>query len=244
MFPYAAGIDLDDEDSLGIPASSPNSAEPPGQRYAILRFPRISNTTDFRLLKCAAWITAPVDQHFDFIFLPGTKNTVADLEWLRSRGLAEWILDQHRRGATVIGVCGGFQMLGESISDPYAMESTSSQVAGLGLLPVQTVLMPEKTTRVIQASTPAGHSFSAYEIHLGETTMPSSAPAPFALLEDGSRDGLRADRVLGTYLHGALEDPEVLAELGIVAAPASVMPYNRLADWFAPYGKSFEELFL
>jgi adenosylcobyric acid synthase len=244
VFPYANGIDLDDEDSLSIPASSLESGMPSGQRYAVLRFPRISNTTDFRLLKCASWITAPVGQHFDFIFLPGTKNTVADLEWLRSQGLAEWILDEHRRGATVIGVCGGYQMLGESISDPYAMESNSTEVAGLGLLPIRTVLMREKTTRVVQAKTPGSHGFSAYEIHLGETTQLCSDPAPFALLEDGAHDGFRADRVIGTYLHGALEDSEVLAELGILATPAASTPYSQLADWFAPYGEGFEELFL
>ena len=244
VFPYANGIDLDDEDSLSIPDASAGSAMPVGQRCAILRFPRISNTTDFRLLKCASWITAPAGQHFDFIFLPGTKNTVADLEWLRAQGLAEWILDEHRRGATVIGVCGGFQMLGESICDPYAMESNSTEVAGLGLLPIRTVLQREKTTRVVQAKTPGGHAFSAYEIHLGETTQLCSDPAPFALLEDGTHDGLRADRVIGTYLHGALEDAEVLAELGIIAAPAPLMPFSSLANWFAPYGKGFEELFL
>jgi adenosylcobyric acid synthase len=124
------------------------------------------------------------------------------------------------------------------------MESKLTEVAGLGLLSIQTVLKREKTTRVMQAKTPGGHGFSAYEIHLGETTMLCSDPAPFALLEDGSHDGLRAGSVIGTYLHGALEDPEVLAELGIIAAPAPSMPYSRLADWFAPYGESFEELFL
>jgi len=244
VFPYAEGIDLDDEDSLSIPAASLKSGIPPGQRYAIVRLPRISNTTDFRLLKSASWITAPVDQHFDFVFLPGTKNTVADLVWLRSQGLEEWIRDQHRHGAIVMGVCGGFQMLGESICDPEALESKFSKVAGLGLLPVQTVLKREKTTRVIQAKTPAGHAFSAYEIHLGETTVLGSDPAPFALLEDGSHDGLRSNQVIGTYLHGALEDPEVLAELGMVATPSPLMPYGRLADWFSPYGEHFEELFL
>ena len=125
------------------------------------------------------------------------------------------------------------------------MESNCPEVAGLGLLPIQTVLKREKTTRVMQAKTPGGHVFSAYEIHLGETTLLCSDPAPFALLEDGSQDGLRADRVIGTYLHGALEDPEVLAELGIiVAAPSRSMPYHLLAEWFAPYGERFEELFL
>ena len=244
VFPYADGIDLDDEDSLSIPDASAGSAMPVGQRCAILRFPRISNTTDFRLLKCASWITAPVGQHFDFIFLPGTKNTVRDLEWMRAQGLAGWILDEHRRGATVIGVCGGFQMLGESICDPYCMESNSTEVSGLGLLPIRTVLQREKTTRVVQATTAGGHVFPAYEIHLGETTVLRSDLEPFALLDDGTHDGLRTNGVIGTYLHGALENVGILGEMGIVAAPAPTRSFDLLADWFAPCGKVFEALFL
>src|SRR5262249_45931930 len=135
VMPFAPDLYLDDEDSLSISTASP-AESPAGTRCAIVRFPRISNTTDFRLLPYARWITAPVDDSFDFVFLPGTKNTAADLEWLRERGLAAWILDQHRRGATIIGICGGFQMLGERIRDPHAMESGQGEVAGLGLLPV------------------------------------------------------------------------------------------------------------
>jgi adenosylcobyric acid synthase len=244
VFPYANGIELDAEDSLSVPASSIASASAAGQRCAIVRFPRISNTTDFRLLKCASWITAPADEHFDFIFLPGTKNTVADLEWFRERGLAEWIRAEHRRGATVIGVCGGYQMLGERICDPYSMESSCAETNGLGLLPIQTELRREKTTRVVRATTYRGHSFSGYEIHLGETMMLGPDMAPFAVLDDGTPEGLRGDGVLGTYLHGALEDAGVLAELGIVTTSASAPSYDLLADWFAPCGMVFEELFL
>jgi adenosylcobyric acid synthase len=209
-----------------------------------VRFPRISNTTDFRLLKGASWISAPAELHFDFIFLPGTKNTVADLEWLREQGLDEWIQAEHRRGAIVIGVCGGYQMLGEGICDPYSMESRCAEIDGLGLLPIRTELRREKTTRVVRAKTCRGHAFSAYEIHLGETTMLCADPTPFAVLDDGTPDGLRGDRVVGTYLHGALEDAGVLAELGIVAACIAAPSYDLLADWFAPCGTVFEELFL
>jgi adenosylcobyric acid synthase len=244
VFPYANGIDLDDEDSLSIPPASAGCVMPVGQRYAIVRFPRISNTTDFRLLKHASWITAPAGQHFDFIFLPGTKNTAADLEWLREQGLAEWIVDEHRRGATVIGVCGGFQMLGASICDPYCMESNSSEVRGLGLLPIQTVLLRDKTTRVVRATTRAGHVFPAYEIHVGETKVLDSSAEPFATLDDGTRDGIRGNGVIGTYLHGALEDASVLGEMGIVTSPVSSPWFDLLADWFAPYGEAFAELFL
>ena len=244
VFPYADGVELDDEDSLSVPATSIGAASVAGQRYAIVRFPRISNTTDFRLLKGASWITAPADERFDFIFLPGTKNTVVDLEWLRERGLDEWIRGEHRRGATVIGVCGGYQMLGERICDPYGMESDCVEISGLGLLPIQTELRREKTTRVVRATTRGGHGFSAYEIHLGETRVMGPDAVPFAVLDDGTPEGLRGGRVFGTYLHGALEDAGVLAEIGIVAAGAGAPKYDLLADWFAPFGMGFEEMFL
>jgi len=240
VFPYDNEIELDDEDSLSVPTSHSHSTT----RIAIVRFPRISNTTDFRLLKPAAWLSAPPDRHFDFIFLPGTKNTIADLEWLKAQGLAAWILDEHRRGAKVIGICGGFQMLGETIRDPHAMESAHSEAAGLGLLPIRTLMQREKITRVVRAKTPSGHGFSAYEIHLGETTIHGDPGEPFAVLEDGTVDGLRSCRVLGTYLHGAVEDPMVLAEFGLVVSAPASGPYDLLADWFAPYGDRFEELFL
>jgi adenosylcobyric acid synthase len=118
VFPYANDIYLDDEDSLSVSETS-TSFKAARASSAIIRFPRISNTTDFRSLSNPCWITRPVDEHFDFIFLPGTKNTISDLEWLRSQGLDTWLKNQYRRGSTLIGICGGFQMLGESIDDPF-----------------------------------------------------------------------------------------------------------------------------
>ena len=244
VFPFAGDIQLDDEDSLSVPATAPKTPMPEGRRCAIVRFPRISNTTDFRLLQDARWIFAPVDECFDFIFLPGTKDTAGDLRWLREQKLDEWIVAQHRGGATIVGICGGFQMLGEAITDPHGMESTCIETTGLGLLPVRTTMRPEKTTEVVKASTPRGHQFSAYEIHLGETTIARCDSEPFAVLEDGMAEGIRRDRVVGTYLHGAFEDPLVLAELGIAASSCDTQPYDRLADWFEQYAEGFEALFL
>ena len=157
VFPFAGDIQLDDEDSLSVPATAPKTPMPEGRRCAIVRLPRISNTTDFRLLQDARWIFAPVDECFDFIFLPGTKDTAGDLRWLREQKLDEWIGAQHRGGATIVGICGGFQMLGEAITDPYGMESNCVETTGLGLLPVRTTMRPEKTTEVVRASTPRGH---------------------------------------------------------------------------------------
>ncbi len=244
VFPYAQGIHLDDEDSLSIPAGPAPPAGPEGQRCAIIQFPRISNTTDFRLLTKAAWITHPVEQDFDFIFLPGTKNTIDDLAWMQSERLDDWVLTQYRRGATVIGICGGFQMLGRSIHDPLGMESSHQRAAGLGLLPARTTMTREKTTRVVHARTPGGHPYSAYEIHMGETDCDVTNFQPFAFLEGGTREGLRGERIIGTYLHGAFEDATVLAEIGITAQVQQTGGAEKLAEWFAPYGRRFEELFL
>ena len=244
VFPFAGDIQLDDEDSLSVPATAPKTPMPEGRRCAIVRLPRISNTTDFRLLQDARWIFAPVDECFDFIFLPGTKDTAGDLRWLREQKLDEWIGAQHRGGATIVGICGGFQMLGEAITDPYGMESNCVETTGLGLLPVRTTMRPEKTTEVVRARTPRGHPFSAYEIHLGETTIVRCDSEPFAVLEDGTAEGIRCDRVVGTYLHGAFEDPLVLAELGIASSSCDGQPYDRLADWFEQYAEGFEALFL
>jgi adenosylcobyric acid synthase len=245
LFPFSDDIRLDDEDSLSVPSPDNQKEQPAGSRCAIIRLPRISNTTDFRLLPQARWLDRPVDEAFDFVFLPGTKNTIEDLLWLKERGLADWIQIRHRSGATIIGVCGGLQMLGEVIADPHGMESGRGEIAGLGLLPVRTVLGTEKTTQVVNARTPQGQVFSAYEIHIGETTPCADPDFPFAVLSGDRVEGFRRERVIGTYLHGAFEDPAVLRELGIVpASTGGIDTDQRLADWFDAHAERFEELFL
>src|SRR5262249_40919969 len=134
VFPMVREIDLDEEDGVSIEEATRHAC---GEfRVAILRLPRISNLTDFRLLApFTQWVSRPVDGRFDCVILPGTKNTIADLEWLRATGLADWVVQQWRSGASVVGVCGGYQMLGESIADPMGVES-GGEASGLGLLPV------------------------------------------------------------------------------------------------------------
>jgi adenosylcobyric acid synthase len=239
VFPYADDLHVDAEDSLAIDRRARTPA-PAGASMAIVQLPRLSNGTDFRRLTWADWIAAPPARDYDFVILPGTKDTIGDLAWLRGRGLDRWILDQHRRGATVMGICGGFQMLGEAIHDPGGVESTQGTAPGLGLLPAETVLAAEKTTRVRRARLATGTSFAAYEIHMGATTCALPLP-PFAELEDGTRDGARAERVVGTYLHGALEDPAVCEELFGVPMPeasARSHDYAALADWFERYAEN------
>jgi adenosylcobyric acid synthase len=227
VFPFANGIHLDAEDSLSSPSAGVSHSHP---NTAIIRFPRISNTTDFRLLPGAKWLDRPTSEQFEFVILPGTKSTVADLQWLREMDLDAWVIRQHAQGAHVIGICGGYQMMGESISDPGGVDGKAGECNGLGLLPLRTVMKAEKTTQVRSARTPYGARFEAYEIHMGHS-VGNEPMAPFAFLEDGSTEGARRGRAVGTYLHGALESPEVLRELfGFTSAAVSSA------------GKSFDEL--
>jgi adenosylcobyric acid synthase len=185
-------------------------------------------------LRWAAWVDAVPCGQFDFVLLPGTKNTILDLQWLRQSGLADWVIHQHQRGATVIGICGGFQMLGRSIHDPLGIESNVRVARGLDLLPCRTVLGAEKTTVVRHGMTTTGIPLSGYEIHMGTTTIEENLP-PFAVFDGGETDGVRTDRVIGTYLHGAFEHPDVCADIfGVdpIDEPSKVDQYARLADWF------------
>ena len=241
VFPYLKGVTLDAEDSVSFTGGNDSD-------IAIIALPHISNHTDFQLIPNARHIAKPIDQHFTTVILPGTKNTLGDLDWLRSTGLADWVLHQHSAGANIIGICGGYQMLCERIDDPHAQESNWGGADGLALLPGRTVLAKEKITRRVQARTSSGIAFEAYEIHLGETTRPLDEE-PFAILQDGTTDGIRQDNVIGTYLHGALENAAVLSELlrrTVEPAPTRNTTYNALADWFETNinQKLFEDLYL
>jgi adenosylcobyric acid synthase len=242
VFPFATDITLDAEDTLAVDAH-PRRTAPPGARIAIVRLPCISNTTDLRLLNWAEWVTAPPAADFDFIILPGSKSSVSDLRWLHDTGLAGWVIGQHRRGATIVGICGGFQMLGRRIDDPARVESSDATAEGLGLLPAETVMETVKTTAVRAARSRGGVRFSAYEIHMGRTTMDVPVE-PFALLEDGRADGACGAGVIGTYLHGAFEHAEVCAEtFGVdVVAVSKADQYRRLGDWFSTYASRLDFL--
>jgi adenosylcobyric acid synthase len=243
VFPHVHDLELDAEDSVSFEDSGSADSD-----IGIVALPHISNLSDFRLIPSARRIVKPVDGILHCVIIPGTKNTLGDLEWLQKTGLAGWIIYQYRAGARIVGVCGGYQIMGEHIDDPLGMESGRGGANGLGLLEGRTVLAAEKVTRRISATTPSGVEFDAYEIHLGVTTRTHDAE-PFATLADGSKDGVRGERLAGTYLHGALEDPCVLGELlgrPIAAASTRESTYEALADWFDANvdRKCFEELYL
>jgi adenosylcobyric acid synthase len=257
VFPFSGDIELDAEDSVSLDNRGAAEATDGELDIAIIRLPHISNFTDFRLLTSARYIEQPTTAVPDIIILPGSKNTIADLHWLRGTGLAPWILKCHSNGSAVWGICGGYQMLGRRVVDPARVESLLGEAEGLGLIDAETTLAETKVTRIVAARSPSGEvAFSAYEIHMGETSQ-SVNTEPFALVE-GRPEGFHNGRVLGTYLHGALEDNDLLLGLlervarrrgksaPLIKAAPKNKQYDRLADWFeenADMG-SFEELYL
>ena len=263
VVPYIENLRLDEEDSVSIEriASVPwrpdNSSNRP-LRVAIIRFPSISNFTDFDPL-----IAEPaVDARFcrtaeevataDLVILPGSKQTVTDLHWMREAGIDEVVRSQAVRGL-VVGICGGMQMLGNFIDDPYDVEGGGTH-AGLGLLSIQTRMSREKTTREAtgklivlklfgeKLSSSAVHGF---EIHVGETEYLEDS-APFARIhrtgdsEEFTMDGCTSQhgRVIGTYLHGIFHDDAFRHALLAAARSASgLAPPNAVLNW-----KEFREV--
>jgi len=257
VFPHDPSIHLDAEDSVSLDERLPAPRRTDDLRICVVRLPHISNTTDFRLMPSAEYITEATPDVPDLIIIPGTKNTLEDLFWLKRIGLDRWILDMRKEGTAIWGVCGGFQMLGRFVSDPSHVESTRGRLAGLGILPHQTELLEKKTTRQVQARLPGDEqTFEAYEIHMGEST-PALVDAPFSLVDDRP-EGFFQRGILGTYLHGAFEDKRILnALLGEVARWRSKRvpdagpidkeaDYDKLADWFERHvdQDKFEELYL
>jgi adenosylcobyric acid synthase len=222
VVPYLK-TDIDDEDSLAPRLDRVQAGR--ALDLAVIRLPHISNFTDF----------APLDEHPGFgiryvnhlgqfgepdcILLPGTKNTMGDLCWLRESGLADAIVDAAGRGTPVFGVCGGYQMLGKTLSDPLGTEQMG-ELPGLGLLPVDTAFTGEKTrTRrnAVCACDPfTGAALAGYEIHMGQTAA-NGAP-PFCRFEDGGTDGAVCGSVFGTYLHGLFDSGELVEKLALFLA--------------------------
>ncbi|MEL6748224.1 MAG: cobyric acid synthase, partial [Pseudomonadota bacterium] len=216
FFPDAAKLPA--EDILDLQNTpKPAAVRAPGaqqQRVKIVvpRLARIANFDDLDPLKLEPCVDLeviapgrPLPRNADLILLPGSKTTIADLADLRAQGWDIDIMAHVRHGGQVLGLCGGYQMLGRTISDPDGIEGDAQDVAGLGLLDIHTVLTPEKKVRPVTGQHLAtGLDISGYEIHLGATTGPDTA-RPVAALDDGQRfDGAQtADGgVAGTYVHG------------------------------------------
>lgn len=227
VVPYLP-LELDDEDSLSERLMQKKADESALLDVAVIRLPRISNFTDFEALEQVDGVSVryvPKRSELgmpDVILLPGTKSTMADLRWLRQSGLEAAILKCHEKGIFLMGICGGFQMLGQTLSDPEHAEDGGT-LRGMGLLETETVFRSQKqrsqTAGVISGvsgmlESLSGCPVTGYEIHMGETVCTGNG-VPFVHLQDGRADGcVSADgTVCGTYLHGIFDAPEFSAKL-------------------------------
>ena len=229
-----------------VVAARPRTPAPPGARLAIVRFPHMSNATDFRLLTWADWITAPRADRYDFIILPGSKNTIADLSWLRDAGLADWILEQHQPRHGDDRHLRRLSDAGRTIHDPAGMESSAGEAEGLGLIPAVTMSQSRETDASgdcdLARRRPVRRLRDPSRRHDGRS---GDEVTPFARLDDGGGDGIRGAGVVGTYLHGAFEHPDVCAEVFGIDAPSAISKaeqYQGLAAWFEQHARHLDRL--
>ena len=251
-------VDVDDEDSLSIRLSR---KEKVGLiDIAVIRLPRLSNFTDFNPLERMEqvnlrYVRDPRELGSpDLVILPGTKSTMDDLRWLRESGMEAKILQHAANGGAVVGICGGYQMMGRTISDPDGVES-SGTIRGLGLLDTDTIFFGEKTRTQVEGSFTRGEGifaamegvpFTGYEIHMGETTVQGD---PLLSFRDQTGEaktcGQAAGNVWGCYIHGLFDQGECAAALvnclmaarGLTADAAAMdwadyqqQQYDKLAD--------------
>ncbi|MCF2533745.1 cobyric acid synthase [Yinghuangia soli] len=211
VLPYLHGLWLDVEDSLALDADRGTPEPPRGEdilRVAVVRLPHISNFTDIDALAVepgvvVRFVSSPAElADADLVVLPGTRATVADLAWLRERGLDTALARRAAAGQPVLGICGGYQMLGREIDDP--VESRQGVVAGLGLLPVRVRFAADKTL-ARPAGLADGEPVAGYEIHHGIVTVEDGEPL-FTGADGTPLDGCRAGATWGTLWHGALEN--------------------------------------
>lgn len=217
VIPYTR-VDIDDEDSLA-PRLNAHEAHRPVD-VAVIRLPHISNFTDFspleshpalgvRYVEQASGLGAP-----DLIMLPGTKSTMADLGWMRQNGLEAAVRKLAAAGTPVLGVCGGYQMLGQTLRDPEGVEQ-AGEMRGMGLLPCETEFTPSKartcTAAKVLTGPFAGAAMEGHEIHMGRTKR--LAGQPLCRLENGQEEGAMQGNVFGTYLHGFFDESSLTEAL-------------------------------
>lgn len=218
VVPYA-DVNIEEEDSLG---ESLNRKEITAEiDIAVIRLPRVSNFTDFQALALEPLVSVRYVQKAselkepDVIVLPGTKSTLEDMKWLRECGLEASIQRRVKQGTFVLGICGGYQMLGEQLEDRYGVEGHGI-LRGMGLLPMVTYFEPEKERTRIEGHVAnlkgemkklSGKRVSGYEMHMGRSVLQGNKHGYFTELE-GKQDGCYCKNVMGTYLHGIFDEEE------------------------------------
>ena len=248
VVPYFTDIHIEEEDSVALARKNTHSADDYSKvQVAVVLLRHLSNYTDFNVLerdpRVHLFYTSNTDDLLksDIIILPGTKTTLADLYELRRNGCAQAIVKACRRGATVLGICGGYQMMGIEVCDPQHFEGDVERLPGLGLLPTTTVMTDGKTTRQVSftlAGDPSPASvLHGYEIHQGETQPFGEAESrPLVVFDDGRTEGYRVDaQCMGTYVHGILDNAAFVDRL--------LQPFaNKIASADKPFDyQAFKE---
>ena len=219
VVPYA-DIDIDSEDSVALGSKGRSFNHEKDLDVAIITLKRISNFTDFHSLEIQPDVSVryvmPGDAigNPDLLILPGSKNTIEDMQVLQDSGIVDEIRKCADQGVRIFGICGGFQLLGKKISDPNHVESELDEIEGLGLLDVETQMQGTKRTTQVQAEH-EGQLLEGYEIHMGETEI-SDQVSPFSriVLQNGEKtsryDGAVSPdkRIQGTYLHGVFDNSQ------------------------------------
>jgi adenosylcobyric acid synthase len=224
VVPYLHNLRLDAEDAID---TQQQDLAADALRVVVPVLPRISNHTDFDVLRLHPQVEliyvgqGQAVPAADLIILPGSKNVRADLQWLRDNGWQAALQRHLRYGGKLLGICGGYQMLGETINDSLGIEGAAGASTGLGWLPMTTELQAEKSLRQVRGSL-NGAAVSGYEIHCGVSVMSTPLP-PLLMLEDGpgeeegegKAEGARSadDQIAGTYLHGIFDEPAACTEL-------------------------------
>ncbi|MEG1484596.1 MAG: cobyric acid synthase [Bacteroidales bacterium] len=224
VIPYFKDIYIEEEDSVALAnkhtsALVYNNIEESIRKIniAVILLRHLSNFTDFNVLeqdtRVHLYYTNNINEikKADIIIVPGSKSTLDDLYELRKNGVAVAIINAHKNGATVLGICGGYQIMGIEVCDPNNIEGSIEKLPGLGLLPITTTMSGEKITRQVQfklAKESGLFKCSGYEIHMGETIPYKGAEAsPLTILEGGNNDGYFVDnKCMGTYIHGILDN--------------------------------------
>ena len=229
VIPYLPDLGIDDEDSVSLDdkvVTEDKSNAP--IKIAVIQTPKISNFTDFDALSREDDVNLYYVKEgeeigeVDLILLPGSKNTTEDMLYLRHSGMEEAIKKAHAKGTPIIGICGGYQMLGEKISDPYHTASDNDSVKGLGFLPMETIFAEKKLTSQVKAKCFKWHFMGeslevddlfGYEIHMGETCFTKECLNPFLITQRAGKDveiaeGLINDEgnVMGAYIHGIFDN--------------------------------------
>ncbi|QHQ61260.1 cobyric acid synthase [Anaerocolumna sedimenticola] len=254
VIPYLY-LDIDDEDSLSERFISNKAAGLVD--IAVIKLPRISNFTDFNSLEhmegvTLRYVTNAADlKDADMIILPGTKSTMSDLNWMRQNGLEAAIKKQAAKGKIIFGICGGYQMLGEKLSDPYDVEASGS-MEGIGLLPIETVFDKEKVRTRVSGNIAdmdgifrllSGIRIEGYEIHMGVSNKTGGGSGNyFSLITDSvtektdqtleennyKSDGFVSENVLGTYVHGIFDREEFLEGIIKTLFKCKGLEYNQV----------------